>query len=138
MNPIRAHIERRGTEVVRPTERLVRYWWLRIMREGFGYSRLHRELRPATIDVRRQDAEWACLLWPDPEDLQPHLAIFDGEISRRGLLALLAHECIHAILTHESRHPDDQHGASFMDYARLVEEVTGLPLRDTYSPEELT
>ena len=120
-----------------PTPRLIRYWWNRILREVFGYEPISG-LSPATIDVRRQPQEWAACQWPASEaQHRLHLTHHDEPISRYGLLCILVHEVVHAILIHEARDDKVLHGPEFMRYAARVEEVSGLPLLAKYSPSDL-
>lgn len=127
------HLAQHGYEVVTPTPRLIRYWWVRCLKEVFGYPAI-RPLVPLTIEVRRQPTEWAACQWPDKDEFSRlHLTHHNEPISRYGLLTVILHEIVHAILVHEERSDSSLHGERFMAYAELVESETGLPLKARYS-----
>lgn len=138
MTTIKQHLEQRGYEVVLPTPALIRYWWVRCLREVFGYTSPSKEMIPVTIDVRPQPHEWAACHWPGKEaSSRLHLTHHDEPISRRGLLTVILHEIVHAVLVYEGRGGREAHCSHFMDYAALIEARTGLPLQDSYSREDI-
>ena len=138
MPTIRAYLEKHGHEVVKPTPRLILHWWNRLLREVFHYEP-RDGLRLQSVDVRRQAHEWACCHWPDPlKQHELHLTHHDAEISRRGLICILAHEIVHAILVHEARDRGDMHGSEFMRYAELIKKKLDVDLRANYSHAYLT
>jgi len=137
MNTIKQHLEAHGFEVVTPTPGLIKHWWRRCLKEVFGYPLLPM-LVPATVEIRKQTDEWAACHWPERwTNSRLHLTHHNDPISRNGLLTILLHEIVHAILTYESRHDDTPHGERFMAYAALVECETGLPFQDRYSREHI-
>lgn len=137
MSDLKRHLHRHGFEVVQPTPRMVIYWWVRCLDEVFSYPK-RPSLVPATVEIRRQPAEWAACIWPAQESNAPlHLTMHNEPLSRRGLITILLHEQVHAILAFEDRHGGEQHGERFLAYAGLVKERTGLPLRARYSRDDL-
>jgi hypothetical protein len=131
------HLYHHGYEVVRPTARLVRHWWLRCLGEVFEYPRI-KALVPKTVEIRPQHDEWAACHWPDPLGLELHLTHHDEPISRNGLVTIICHEEVHAILAYEDQDKGrDQHGVTFMRYAEVVERKTGLVFQDRYSREDI-
>lgn len=131
------HLYHRGYEVVRPTARLVKHWWLRCLAEVFEYPRI-KALVPKTVDIRPQPDEWAACHWPDPHGMELHLTHHDEPVSRNGLVTIICHEEVHAILAYEDQDRErDQHGVAFMRYAQIVERKTGLPFQDRYSRADI-
>jgi hypothetical protein len=132
-----AHLYHRGYEVVRPSPRLLKRYWMWSMREVFGYPAT-RALVPKTVEIRKQPDEWAACHWPDHIGLDLHLTFDDGPISRNGVVTILCHEQVHAILAYEDQDRGrDQHGVTFMRYAALVEKKTGLVFQDRYSRADI-
>jgi hypothetical protein len=67
-----------------------------------------------------------------------HLTFHDEVTSRYGLLTVLTHEQVHAIMAHEHTYGNtEKHCERFMSYAAIVNKKTGLPLKDRYSHEDL-
>lgn len=134
---IRQHLERYGFQLVRPTPRLVHYWWRRALTEVFEYPQL-RSLIPVTVEIRKQDGEWAACHWPDPEGVRLHLTFHNEVTSRNGFLTVLLHEMVHAIMAHEHTYgKTEKHCERFLSYASIIKKKTGLPLQDRYSHEEI-
>lgn len=134
---LHAYLLKHGYEVVTPTPRLVLHWWKRCLQDVFGYEPI-KALVPATIDIRRQPLEWAACHWPDQHTIgRFHLTHHDEPISRNGLITVILHEIVHAILAHEERGNLALHSKTFMAYAEIVESKTGLPFRERYSREDI-
>lgn len=134
---IRQHLKRYGFDLVKPTPHTVRYWWMRCLREVFEYPLLPA-LVPLTVEIRPQANEWAACHWPDPHGTRLHLTFHDQVTSRNGLLTVILHEQVHAIMAHEHTYgPTETHCERFMSYAEVIKRKTGLPLQDRYSHEDL-
>jgi len=130
---IKQHLKKYGYQVVVPTSRLVRHWWIRCLKEVFGYPSI-RFLVPVTVDIRKQPDEWAACHWFNN---MLHVTHHDEPISRYGLLTIICHEIAHAILVYEQRNGKAVHCEAFMAYAELVQRKTGLPFQDRYSNDHI-
>jgi hypothetical protein len=137
MTDIYSHLYHRGYEVVRPTARLVKHWWLRCLAEVFEYPPIPA-LIPKTVEIRPQPTEWAACHWPDPHGQELHLTHHDEPISRNGLITIICHEIVHAIMAYEDQDKGgSDHGVTFMRYAAVVEKKTGLSFQDRFSRADI-
>jgi hypothetical protein len=133
---VRKAVERRSLDVVLPSEQLVRLWWNR-MRDELGFLGADT-LRLRTVEIRHRPDEWASTHWPGSPYGGPHLTFHGGPVTFKGFLTILVHELIHAILVYEDRQNEEfQHSTAFMEFRPLVADLFGLPLEDSYGPEDL-
>lgn len=114
------HVALRGHETVRPTARMLRYWWSRLNTEVFADT-LHV---PKLTVLRVEWPDVYGLCWP-LSNSRSHIQIDPTLCATRGdILATLAHEMIHQ-WQHQLGEPMT-HGESFKGWADAIRDRTGL------------
>lgn len=118
---IAEHVAKHFGSPVRPTRRMVLYWWKRMNSELFGGMLLPPQIR---IHNCKWQGDVCGLCWPLAGgrviiDINPRFNKSKGE-----LLSTLAHEMIHQW---QNQHGEPlTHGPTFKAWAQLISEQTGL------------
>lgn len=127
---IREHLAARGDERVTPTVGLCRYWLGQVRRELFP------DLPPpASIEMEAVENWLGFVVLTYASDIWK-LRVRPDRMTRRALINVLAHECVHAQLHVVDRVPMPQalgHGAVFFRYAPLLASA-GLTLSVEITP----
>lgn len=105
-----AHIRRRGHEPVKPTVRMMKYWWSRLNRDCFG-----GELLPCQLTFGPSPG-WDVLGLCFPLDNgRVRIHVDERVCTRVELIAVIAHEMVHQY-QHQNGHAM-HHGALFKTWS---------------------
>jgi hypothetical protein len=116
---IEPHVRKRGHENVKPTIRMLRYWWGKLNAEVF-----HNELLLCQITYGRSEfAEVSGLCYP-LDNGRSRIHIDNRNHTRAGMLGTLAHEMVH-----QYQHQNGlamNHGETFERWSDPILGLTGL------------
>lgn len=121
---IRAHVIRHGHRTVRPTVRMLRYWWARLNAELFDGKLLPPQLSYGSEPTPGYgSAEADGVTFPlGGERVRIHIA--DTQTTRQAILATLGHEMIHQWQYQHGQTMN--HGEDFHTWAALIKAETEL------------
>lgn len=122
---IRAHLQKRGYQLIRPTPRMVQRWWRELNTHVFN----NHLLPPIEVKVARDSVAWAWCV--DEGGGRCSIKFESCQMTRLRFLTVLVHEMVHAYQLQNDEPMD--HGKTFLAWETLIKQRSGLPLEEEYS-----